>query len=186
MQWLKTKVPFVKPRKRREEPEEGRSKKEVFFHAMFEAAVTVVSAAATAAVLYYLLPFWLGLMILTVLILHEFGHYFAAYLQRQVPDLPIFIPLVFTVFGMTRVHGMPMDERGQIILLWGPLVGLLAAIAFLIAAIIIAEIGSAMFIAAVWMIVFQLYSATLGSDGRKFWRIRRARTQAAQAAAATA
>lgn len=172
--------PFTRPKT------EGRSKQEIFFHAMFEAAVTVATACATAAVLYYLLPFWLGLMILTVLVLHEFGHYFAAYGQRKLPDLPIFIPLIFTVIGMTRVHGMPMDEAGQIILLWGPLVGLIVAAAFLIAAILTTGLGSAMFIAAVWMIVFQIYSATLGSDGRKFWRIRRARTQEAQARAATA
>lgn len=171
---------------RKADPTQGRTKREIFFHAMVEAAITVATAAATAAVLYYLLPLWLGLMILTTLALHEFGHYFAAVGQRKQPDLPLFIPLIFTVIGVTRVHGMPMDESGQIILLWGPLVGILVAAAFLLAAILVAEIGSAMFIAAVWMIVFQLYSATLGSDGRKFWRIRRARTQEAQARTAAA
>ncbi len=86
-------------------------------------------------VLYNLRHGWtFGVPMMTILVFHEFGHYFAARLHRVPASLPYFIPLpLLSPFGtMGAVISMPERIRSRNALLdigaAGPLAGLLVAL----------------------------------------------------------
>jgi hypothetical protein len=134
---------------------------------MFEATYFTIGVVASAYVLVKTLPLWLAALIFGVIFVHEFGHYTSAYRHGRVVRLPVFIPLYWGIQGATRVKDVDpvTDEK---IALAGPKAGLAVTI---LAAIGFAFVGFTPGLwACLWLFVFQLYSGTLGHDGRKYWR----------------
>lgn len=142
--------------------------------AFIQATYCLGTAAATAAVLWWFVPLWLACTILSVVIAHEFGHYFSAVLQGDSAYLPFFIPLGIGVLGGTWIDDDP--EHGMRNALVGPAVGLFIALAVAVSAALVGFWPA--FWAGCWMVLFQLYAVTFGSDGRKYKRFKRAYAEA--------
>lgn len=137
--------------------------------AAWQATYCLGSAAATAAVLYAMLPLWLGAVIMIIVAAHEFGHYFAAMRTSQMPLLPFFIPLIYGVLGGTTVKGKDPNHL-QTIALAGPMIGSLVSFAMMLVAVALKFTPMAW--ASFWMLLFQIWSGTLGADGRRYRRHR--------------
>lgn len=101
--------------------------------------------------------------IMGILIVHEYGHYWAALLGGAEPELPIFLPLGVLVIGMTRTRKVSHQLR-KTIAGAGPsaalyVTGTLAILGVLLAAPLLITLGSIG--VATECIVF-----IFGSDGR--------------------
>lgn len=136
---------------------------------LFEATYFVAGTVVSAYVMYQTLPLWLAALIFGTLFAHEFGHYFAARRAGREVRMPFFIPLYYGMQGGTRVKGQD-PETDMDIALAGPKVGIAVTCAALVG------FGFAGFMpgvwASLWILAFQLYSGTIGHDGRKYWRAR--------------
>ena len=139
--------------------------------ALYEATWCIGTAAASAALLYWTLPVWLAAAVMAVVIAHEFGHYFVAAQLGQNPSLPFFIAFFIGVLGGTHVKGRD-DAALQHVALAGPMIGALVSIAIIIGAMFAGFIPLAW--AGFWLLVFQVWSGTFGSDGRRYRRHRNA------------
>lgn len=130
---------------------------------------TIGTAAASAAVLCYFFPVWVGCVILSVLIAHEFGHTLAAGYFGAASRPPIFVPLGILVIGGSRIKA-PDPYAGQFIALAGPIAGAAVALVILVASIIAAM--PAITVVAAWTLAWEIFGATFGMDGQKFRRLR--------------
>ncbi len=129
-----------------------------------QAGLTVATAAGSAAVLYAVYPPVLVAATMFVLIVHEFGHYFAA-IDVTDAALPLFIPAIVFVLGMTMV--MPLLDKEKMVRIYkaGPKWGLIASV---IVAIVGAVVNNTMVIGSgIALACCEIYSMTLGSDGRR-------------------
>lgn len=138
-----------------------------------QGCITVASAAACAAVLYSLYPFVIVASALCVLILHEFGHFFTA---NRVTDaaLPIFIPVIFTIVGVTVV--IPTDSPEEMVNIYsaGPRWGLFGGAVLLVVGV--ATSNPAFILSSLSLACCEIYSITLGSDGQRVKGIKQAKT----------
>lgn len=141
-----------------------------FGRAFFEGFYCVGTAAVSAYVLWWFLPFWLATLIFTVIFSHEMAHYFTGIAQGVGAWLPWFLPLVYAVLGGTYTATDDPALRQKIVIA-GPLVGGVVALIWAICGL--ATGFTPLVWAALWQVFFQLISATIGSDGRKYWRYRR-------------
>jgi len=135
-----------------------------------EGAYLFVSLAASAAVLWWFLPLWVAAVMLAVTIAHEFGHYFKAVYHGSDAWLPFFVPLVFGLYGAVYVATDEAAERVKFVLAGAP-VGAFIALAIAIGCAITSFMPGVWL--ACWQIIFQLFSGTWGSDGRKYRRCRK-------------
>lgn len=90
------------------------------------------------------IPF--GVSLLFILLVHEFGHYFAARYHHSAVTLPYFIPFPFSPFGtigaFIRFKEPPKNKRVlHDIGVAGPLAGLVVAVPILIAGQYLSEVG---------------------------------------------
>lgn len=121
--------------------------------------------AASAAIMLAFYPVWLIVMLMTVLVVHELGHYGAAKLLNDKAFLPAFIPLVFLVLGATWIPTKD-PEHIRVISMAGPMLGLAVSVAMCIAFLLLSSPTGAWF--AGGMALREVIAATFGSDGRKF------------------
>jgi len=120
----------------------------------FDPRVNLVCFLATVASVFWVAPAWsrvdpetlsildrvragwpFAVPLLTILLFHEFGHYFAARWHRVPASLPYFIPIPLSLGTFGAVIAMPERIRSRNALLdfgaAGPLAGLVAAIVML-------------------------------------------------------
>src|SRR6186713_592447 len=120
----------------------------------FDPRVNLVCFLATVGTVFWVAPAWsdvdpsglsvldhfrVGWMfavpLLTILLFHEFGHYFAARLHRVPASLPYFIPIPLSLGTFGAVIAMPERIRSRNVLLdfgaAGPLAGLVVALVML-------------------------------------------------------
>lgn len=130
-----------------------------------EVLVSVGSAVAAGMLAQVVAPTLVVVGAMTILIIHEFGHYVTARLLDVEVTLPIFIGLVVAVVGVTRTRGASPAAR-RIIAVAGPIAGLYAALSVLVGGIV----GGVPLIALIGAVgaVFELYAVTVGRDGRLF------------------
>lgn len=140
---------------------------------LFEVGMCLGTAAFTAVAMWWFLPLWLSASYLAVLMIHEMAHYLTAIKLGMEADLPIFIPLIFAVFGFThmKLHEVDFSKLRKVALA-GPIAGALTAIVLAVVAYLYAMMP--MFWACLWLLAFQIWGALLGSDGRKYRAFRRA------------
>ena len=125
---------------------------------------TVGTLAATAAINYSLIHSPLVFLALTMLCVHEIGHYLVSKSRGANPDYPYFIPLFPFVIGVTRIKDLKDEHRSDV-----AIAGMLFAVAFMFVFIfhnIIFNFFSTttLFILLIAEIVFNL----IGSDGRRY------------------
>ena len=120
----------------------------------FDPRVNLVCFLATVGTVFWVAPEWnrvapsqLSLLdhvrfgwmfavpLLTILLFHEFGHYFAARLHRVPASLPYFIPIPLSLGTFGAIIAMPERIRSRNVLLdfgaAGPLAGLVVALVVL-------------------------------------------------------
>jgi hypothetical protein len=137
----------------------------------------VGTVAVSAAVLYYLVPVWLGMLILGVLIVHELAHFGTSQAQGHHAKLPFFIPYGIGITGMThmpwlfKVTEVKDMKAARNAVAAGPFAGLLLCLIVGLASLMVGFTPGAW--AALWLGLYQAYGVTLGSDGRKIRRINR-------------
>ena len=121
--------------------------------------------AASAALMLVFYPYWLIVMLMSVLIAHELGHFGMAKLLGVKAALPMFIPLGPLAMGATWI---PTKEARNIrlIAMSGPLFGSIVSLAMLIAFALVGSTIGVWF--AIGMFIREILNATLGGDGRKF------------------
>lgn len=153
----------------RERVEKSIRRRKSFKSWLWQGIYCIGTAAASAAVMYTLLPVWLALTVAAVVVAHEFGHYFAAKKNGVNVKLPFFIPLGYGILGGTYVKDHQPGPAMEISMT-GPFVGGLVAASILIGAF--AAGNTPMMWAGFWMLVFQVWSGTFGSDGRRYRRAR--------------
>jgi hypothetical protein len=78
---------------------------------------------ALAAINYSIIHTPFIFIVLLIMLVHEFGHYFAAKFQNGDPQLPYFIPIPFVPIGITRVRRMKFlsFKSKKNIVLFGPI-----------------------------------------------------------------
>lgn len=126
--------------------------------------------AFSAAIMIYFFPTWSIIMLLAVLIAHEMGHYSAAKVMGIKSALPFFIPLGPLVMGATWIP-TKLEEHIRVISMAGPFAGFLVAVAMSIALTLVGANVGAIFAAG--LATREVFSATIGSDGRKFRKAKR-------------
>jgi len=111
-----------------------------------------------------------AILISSVLLSHESGHYYSALLRDGNPDTPIMIPLVFGAIGITRVRNLPeLSPRAKrYIIASGPVSGIVAAAACAPFVIIFGAKTLSLTLGIV--LIMEVYHGLFGSDGKK-WRL---------------
>lgn len=138
---------------------------------IWQAAYFTATVGVTAYLLVYMLPLWLAVLVLGVVVLHEFGHYFTGLKRGREVSLPFFIPAVWFVLGGTKIKGDETDPEGTMkIALAGPTVGLVICAGGMITGAVMGFWP--LFWASFWLGLFQVYNGTFGSDGRRYRRAR--------------
>lgn len=129
-----------------------------------EVSITVFTLAALAAINYSIFNSSFVFIAIAVLLVHELGHYFSAKRFTKKVKLPFFIPLPFLAIGITYAQGLTSKQKAKVAI-WGPIAGLLAALAFIFANNFLSfmTFGPLIFL-AVGEIVFNYF----GSDGIKY------------------
>jgi hypothetical protein len=108
-----------------------------------------------------------------VIVAHEFGHYITS-LNYTEAAMPIFIPAICFVFGLTMV--MPTGDSEEMVRIYkaGPKWGMIAsALVALVGALLN---SAALILSGITLVCCELYSMTLGSDGRRIKSARLALT----------
>lgn len=122
--------------------------------------------AVNGAVLGVVVAPALAVATMCVLLAHEFGHVFVAWRRGGDVEPPLFITLGIVTFGITRIKNLPeMPTHDKVsIINAGPLCGMLTAALLTVTALLLWGPG----LARVYALTMpaELYSATLGSDGK--------------------
>ena len=132
---------------------------------LIQATYFVGTVSLSALVLNWALPTWMAALVLGVVVVHEFAHYFTALSDGRKTYLPFFIPFIYGIIGGTRVKGH-IPESDMKIALAGP------SASALVCAVAIAVFLQSGFMpgvwCATWLLVSQVYAGTFGGDGRKY------------------
>jgi hypothetical protein len=131
-----------------------------------QALAFAVTLAVSAYVLWYLLPTWLAAFIVGVVVVHEFGHYFAAKMKGFQAKLPLFFPGIYMMMGATQLPDG--GNKNPTVILIGPTIGMIASAGLMIGSYFVGFMPGVY--AAGWMFLFQFYSGTFGSDGKAYRR----------------
>jgi hypothetical protein len=134
-------------------------------------ALSVATALGTAAVVYALFPGLVGVVAISILFSHELGHIVAGILAGGEASPPVYIPLGWILLGVSKIKGLS-DRSRPWVAMAGPGAGVMMALVLMSIAWWTGNVPLAWMAAA--GLVFELYAATFGSDGRKFraWRKR--------------
>lgn len=132
--------------------------------------LSLATALGSAAVAYRFLSPMIAAVIIPVLIIHEVGHIMAGILVGADVSAPIFIPLGIFVLGMTRIRNVSEEFKG-LVAIAGPALGYGLALGLLLSAVY-SGLHTLTWV-CVSAILVELWSATCGSDGRKYRRARR-------------
>jgi hypothetical protein len=126
---------------------------------------TLGTAAATAGVRFATMPPHIAIIGLIALVVHEFGHYFAALYTGANPRLPMFLPLPFITVGFTFIFDI---SNGDEVLI--AIAGTIAAILFLSGVAITAFLlsNSSLGLMVLILIAMEIINMIIGSDGKKF------------------
>lgn len=143
--------------------------------AFLQGAVFVGTLGLSAAILWWFLPLWTTLALVGVILMHELAHYFAAIAHGTPANLPFFFAIggfnLGLIGGGTRIKTKDPYKRLQSVLA-GPVVGGLVALAIMAGALIMG------FTPAFWVGLLALFqqtlTATVGGDGRRYRRYKRA------------
>lgn len=147
-----------------------KKKRQTLTRCMLEGFYFTVSAGLSFLVLWWFLPMWLSLMLLSIVMVHEMGHYAVAAYHGYDVWLPFFFSIVIGVIGGTYVGTDDPEERVKFQLA-GPLAGGLCAAVWGCAALMSGFLPGVF--AALWSILSQILTATIGGDGRKHRRYKR-------------
>jgi hypothetical protein len=132
-----------------------------------EALISIATGLGSAGLLLLFYPPVAAGMAMAVVIAHEYAHYFSAILQGGKPVPPYFIPLGVGVLGITWVRKLPHLSRRsrRYIIFSGPAAGMITATSLLPFAI--AYGTPTLVLGVIFMLAFEIYAATFGSDGKK-------------------
>lgn len=133
--------------------------------------LSIASLFVTVGVSYLVFPHMTTLMVLAVLIMHEFGHYIMGWASGGDAYMPLFIPFIIFTVGITRIKNLK-EEFKPIVAIAGPLLGSAVALALMFLALAIGESVIALFMLGT--LGFELFAATVGSDGKRFRKTRKA------------
>lgn len=136
-----------------------------FARRLLRPLLTAISATLAGVAMALLFPIWAVLLILLVIVTHEFAHYLTAHAVGAKAEMPIFVPLGFGVLGITRIRGLNQATRRQVAIA-GPIAGMSVALAVALCAVLAGF--PAVAVAALCAGGYEAYAATFGSDGRKF------------------
>jgi len=136
---------------------------------MLEATYFTGGLALSTYVFTYLLPRWLALTIVGVTLIHEMGHYFQGHRLKARPWLPYFVPAVYFLFAGTYIDEEDPGINAQISLV-GPAMGIAASLAFMLGYWMAGFMPGVY--ACGWLLTFQVWAGTFGSDGRNYRRLR--------------
>jgi hypothetical protein len=129
------------------------------------AILSISTALGSAAVLYACIPLAPVIVMMAVISTHETGHFAIGSFTGADANLPIFIPFGFFVLGLTRIKKV-QDEFKSAVAIAGPMSGAAAALGVMLLALWVGNIPLA--VAATTALVYEVWSGTLGSDGRRF------------------
>jgi hypothetical protein len=122
------------------------------------------TSLGSAALLYTLTHNPISFLIVAMLMVHEFGHYFSAKLKKYSPDLPFFIPLLPLIIGITRVKDLQPNNTSTIAF-YGPFTALVFLLTFILHNYIYLLFS---FVPLYLMFGFETFFNYFGSDGRKY------------------
>lgn len=130
---------------------------------------TIATGAIAVTIAILILPIELALVSLIVLFGHEFAHYVSAWNLGAEPEFPFFIPLGIILIGITRVKNLNKKDIPTVALS-GPIMGMYLALIGI--ALGFAISSPILMMGAAGSFVFELFAATLGSDGSRArkWR----------------
>lgn len=132
--------------------------------------MSIGSALGSAGLAFRLLSLPVASTVSTVLLSHELGHVVVGKMAGADVRPPLFIPLGIVFIGATRMSGVPQDSRAAIAIS-GPAAGVGAAAGLLVIGVlwgwpVLVWVASLAFTMEIW-------SGTLGADGRKYRNARR-------------
>lgn len=131
--------------------------------------VTTVTFGLSWLMLTMAFPLWLAMVVMGTAVAHELGHMYAARQIGYAPRTPFFVPFLFMIWSGTHIPGIEKNPADVMtVAVAGPTAGIAAAGLALCAGIIWAF--PAMAWAGFWMLAFQVYAVTFGSDGRRYRR----------------
>jgi hypothetical protein len=130
-------------------------------HQLREALLSVGTAAGIAAVSYAISP--LALVGLTILYVHELGHYMVAYFFDADVALPFFVPLGIFVLGCTRIFSV--NKHLTVPIAWaGPAAGWTAGFFLLASAtVLMTPVAISLTVGA---LALEVFNVLFGRDGR--------------------
>lgn len=129
-----------------------------------KAILTVGSALVVTAVNFGLMRSPIALLSSSMLIAHEFGHYFAGHFAGSNVSPPFFIPLGIMTLGATRIEDPSVAPKR--IAISGVIFGTLAGLAgLLVAAALPLELS---ILGVIGLIAYEIGWGVLGSDGKKY------------------
>lgn len=143
--------------------------KNKLFRKIPEGFITIFSLAALAAINYTLTNSELVFIFILVLLIHEFGHYFAAKKNKAFARLPIFIPLPFLAIGITKVKNLTLKGKKDVAFM-GPLAGALASFLLIILNSIFKFTSS---IPLIMLFFGEIIFNYFGADGKQYRRVNR-------------
>lgn len=123
------------------------------------------SASGTAMLLYAVMGLPIALALMAVLLSHEGAHALTARNFGAKAWPPLLIPFGIGAFGLTRIEGLDPQFRSAVALA-GPLTGFFVAAALLVASCVL--LSECLILPLSLIMATEVYSATMGSDGRKF------------------
>lgn len=129
--------------------------------------VLIASLAAVAAINYSFFNIYYLLSFLTILIAHEFGHYFIAKIKKLNPDLPYFIPIPFFSMGVTHIKNFNLSNNSvrKSILFYGPFAAFVASLYLLLLSFIFSFLPTSPILT---LLISELLFNYFGSDGKKY------------------
>lgn len=127
-------------------------------------ALTVGSAVAVTAINYGLFKSPLSLLSTSMLVAHEYGHYFAGHFAGSKVNPPFFIPLGIMTMGATRVSDPSVAPKR--IAISGVINGMLAGlVGLLISVVVPVEIS---ILGVIGLLAYEIGWGMLGGDGKKY------------------
>jgi len=129
-----------------------------------QSVITIATAAVSAAVLYTVFPPGIVLSLMFVVILHEFGHFFAAKNNTRAAT-PVLIPIPPFLIGVTAI--IPVEDPYVMMHIYrnGPIYGIFASA--LIFSFGLMHSITLITICGLTLGLWEIYAITYGSDARK-------------------
>lgn len=131
--------------------------------------VSAVTYTLSWVMLTTAFPMWLAVVIMSTAVAHEVGHIYAAKQLGYSPRWPFFVPVFFMIWSGTHIPHIEKNPKDVMtVAVAGPTMGILVSGVSLCIGILTAFPALAW--AGFWMLCFQFYAVTFGSDGRRYRR----------------